>query len=182
MGKAFPVFQTGRVSSFPRIYMCKKNARAGPEEKTYRYSVIGSWLAWRVATSNRAGLVGQSREVLAGKPGRCVYELVGCNHYWEQGGDLAHRPVTTSVSGSSHHGQKKGLTETPPPMHNAAAHTGCYAAPMPPILLYVDQWHWFHSFILQSALQQVHSLFQSNFSAPCDPVFPVSISSIILFP
>jgi len=58
-----------------------KNARAGPEEGIYRYSAIGSWPAGRVGKSIRAGLVGQSREVSAGKPGRFVYELVGCSHY-----------------------------------------------------------------------------------------------------
>ena len=58
-----------------------KNARAGPEKEIYRYSVIGSWLAGRVGRLIRAGLVDQSREVSAGKPGRFVYELVGCSHY-----------------------------------------------------------------------------------------------------
>ena len=78
----------------------------------YLYSVIGSWLAGRVGRSIRAGLVGQSREVLAGKPGRFVYELVGCSHYYKRGGDPVHQPVTTRVSGSGHHEQEKGLTVT----------------------------------------------------------------------
>ena len=36
-----------------------------------------------------------------------------------------------------------------------------------------------HSFILPSALRQIHSLFQSKFSTQCDLVLPLSILSIL---
>jgi hypothetical protein len=39
-----------------------------------------------------------------------------------------------------------------------------------------------HSFILQSVLRQVRSLFQSEFSTGCDLVLPLSISTIFSFP
>jgi hypothetical protein len=39
-----------------------------------------------------------------------------------------------------------------------------------------------HSFILQSVLRQVRSLFQSEFSIECNLVLPLSISSIFSFP
>jgi hypothetical protein len=38
-----------------------------------------------------------------------------------------------------------------------------------------------HSFIPQSVLRQVHSLFQSQFSTQCDLVLPVSTSSVLSF-
>ena len=38
-----------------------------------------------------------------------------------------------------------------------------------------------HSFIPQSVLREVHSLFQSQFSSQCDPVLPLSTSSILSF-
>jgi hypothetical protein len=37
------------------------------------------------------------------------------------------------------------------------------------------------SLILQSVLQQVHTLFQSQFSTECDPLLPLSISSFVWF-
>jgi len=37
------------------------------------------------------------------------------------------------------------------------------------------------SFILYSALRQVHSLLQSEFSTECDPLLSLSISSILSF-
>jgi hypothetical protein len=39
-----------------------------------------------------------------------------------------------------------------------------------------------HSFILQSVLQQIHSLFQSRYSTESDLVPPLSISNILFFP
>jgi len=41
---------------------------------------------------------------------------------------------------------------------------------------------WRVIIILCSALRQVHSLFQSEFSAECELLLPISISSIFLLP
>ena len=39
-----------------------------------------------------------------------------------------------------------------------------------------------HSFITLCALQQVHSLFQSEFSTECDLTLSLSVSTILSFP
>jgi hypothetical protein len=63
-------------------------------------------------------------------------------------------------------------------VHNFKTLENCYRL-QPPACVTLDVRD---SFILQSVLRQVRSLFQSEFSTVCDLVLPLSISSIFSFP